>query len=295
MLFNLSFKKSISLGLIITLYLNLSAQNNNNNSLCWKITGPGLAQPSYVFGTIHLISKKDFFLSKPVETAFKSCKTLALEVDLNMDKETKKEVGKSAILPSGKTIDEFCSAEELKILKSFMTDTVKISGLKIKLYSRLKPIYLQSILLKEQLKGVKSYEETFAKKAKKNNMNQVGLEPINLQMKILDTIPVEQQIKDMITSIKEGKASIRNFNEMIQVYKAQNIEKLHELTISEDSGIANFEDVFLNNRNESWIPVIEQLAKKQATFIAVGAAHLGGEKGVLNLLKLKGYKVEPIF
>lgn len=292
-MFNL--KKTVSLGFIITLYLNLSAQNNGNKSLCWKVSGNGLSQPSYVFGTIHLISKKDFFLSKSTEDAFKSCKTLALEVDLNMDKDTKREVGKSAILPAGKTINDYCTAEELKVINSFMSDTVKISGLKIKLYSRLKPIYLQSILLKEQLKADKSYEETFAKKAKKNKMNQVGLEAIDLQMKILDTIPVETQIKDMVTSIKEGKASIRNFNEMILVYKAQDIEKLYSLTIGEDSGIANFEDVFLNNRNESWIPVIENLIKKQATFIAVGAAHLGGEKGVLNLLRAQGYTIEPVF
>lgn len=292
-MFNL--KKSVTLGFILTLYLNLSAQTTGNNSLCWKITGPGLSQPSYVFGTIHLISKTDFFLSKASESAFKTCKTLALEVDLNMDKETKKEVGKSAILPSGKVIDDFCTTEELAVIKSFMSDSVKISGLKIKLYSRLKPIYLQSILLKEQIKGAKSYEETFAKKAKKNKMNQVGLEAIDLQMKILDTIPVQTQIKDMVTSIKKGKASIRNFNEMIQVYKAQNIEKLYQLTIGEDSGIANFEDVFLNNRNESWIPVIEDLIKKQPTFIAVGAAHLGGQKGILNLLKAKGYTIEPVF
>ena len=59
--------------------------------------------------------------------------------------------------------------------------------------------------------------------------------------------------------------------------------------------IANFEDVFLNNRNQSWIPVIEDLIKKQPTFIAVGAAHLGGNKGVISLLKSKGYIVEPVF
>jgi uncharacterized protein YbaP (TraB family) len=126
-------------------------------------------------------------------------------------------------------------------------------------------------------------------------MNQVGLEAIDLQMKILDTIPIQTQINDMVTSINEGKASIRTFNEMIEVYKTQNIEKLHQLTVSEDSGIANFEDVFLNNRNQSWIPVIEDLIKKQPTFIAVGAAHLGGNKGVISLLKSKGYIVEPVF
>jgi uncharacterized protein YbaP (TraB family) len=67
------------------------------------------------------------------------------------------------------------------------------------------------------------------------------------------------------------------------------------MTISEEGNFEQFEDVFLNHRNESWIPEIEKLVKLQPTFIAVGAAHLGGEKGVLNLLRQKGYSIEPIF
>jgi uncharacterized protein YbaP (TraB family) len=294
-MFSFNLKKSVSLGLLLALYVHAVGQTNNVNSLCWKVTGPGLSSPSYVFGTIHLIEKKDFFLTKSAEDAFKSCKTLALEVDLNMDKETKREVGREAILPNNKTIFDYCTDAQAQFVQSFLKDSVKMSGLKIKLYARLKPFYMQSLILKEQMKGTKSYEETFAKMAKKKKMNQVGLEAITLQMKILDTVSIESQMKEMIQSISEGKAGIGAFNEMITVYKEQNIEKLHQLTISEESSFDQFEDVFLNNRNQSWIPEIEKLAKLQPTFIAVGAAHLGGEKGVLNLLRLKGYQVEPIF
>ncbi len=291
----IKYIKSWSFILYITFSFSGFSQTTNTNALCWKVSGQGLSKPSYVFGTIHLISKQDFFLSPQVEKVFSECNTLALEVDLNMDNETKKVVGKSAILPDGKTISDFCTPQEYQIIKSFMTDSVKLSGLKMKLYSRLKPVYLQSALLKEQLKDSKSYEEVFAKKAKKNKMNQVGLESVALQMSVLDTIPVETQISEMLKSIKEGKANIRIFNEMIQVYKSQNIEKLHDITTAEDSGLSGFEDAFLYNRNQNWIPVIENLVKNQATFIAVGAAHLGGEKGVLNLLRIKGYILEPVF
>ncbi len=294
-MFRFNFKKSVSLSLLIAWYVHALAQSNQANSLCWKVTGPGINNPSYVFGTIHLIPKKDFFLSKPAEEAFKSCKTLALEVDLNMSKETKKEVGMAAILPDNKTIFDYCTTAEAELIQSFLRDSVKMSGLKIKLYSRLKPFYLQSLVLKEQLKATRSYEETFAKMAKKKKMNQVGLEDITLQMKILDTVSIASQIKEMLQSINKGAAGIRTFNEMIVVYKEQNIEKLHHMTISEEGNFEQFEDVFLNHRNERWIPEIEKLVKQQPTFIAVGAAHLGGEKGVLNLLRQKGYSVEPIF
>lgn len=288
-------KKLSPLLLFLFLGINVFAQDASQKSLCWKISGNGLNQDSYVFGTIHLIGKKDFFMPKGTEDAFNKCKTLALEVDLNMDKETKKNVGKSAVLPDGKTLEDFCTAEQYKIIKSFMVDTIKMAGIKIKLYSRLKPIYLQSVLLKEQLKGSKSYEETFVKKAKKKKMNQIGLEEIALQMRVLDTIPVDKQVSEMVKSIVEGKAGIRNFNEMIEVYKSQDLEKLHQLTVSGDNEISGFEDIFLTNRNESWIPVIEKQIKIQPTFIAVGAAHLGGSNGVLNLLKQKGYTITPVF
>jgi uncharacterized protein YbaP (TraB family) len=63
---------------------------------------------------------------------------------------------------------------------------------------------------------------------------------------------------------------------------------------SESSQINNFNQDFLDVRNKNWIPVIESQIKVNSTFIAVGAAHLPGENGVINLLKMKGYTVEPV-
>ena len=59
-MFRFNFKKSVSLGLLIAWYVHALAQSNQANSLCWKVTGPGINNPSYVFGTTHLIPKKDF-------------------------------------------------------------------------------------------------------------------------------------------------------------------------------------------------------------------------------------------
>jgi uncharacterized protein YbaP (TraB family) len=282
---------------IVTLLFVLATLSGNaqiENSLLWKIEGNGLETPSYLFGTIHLITQKDFFITTATQKAFESCKTLALEVDLNMNKETKKEISKSALLPSGKVIDDYCTNEELNLIKSFMADTIKVSALKIKLYSRFKPIYLQSILLQEQLKNSTSYEKNFAKKAKKNKMNQVGLETITVQLKMMDTIPIDYQIKEMAKSIKDGKANIRYFNELIATYKSQNIDKLHQLAIDDGSVTSNFADVLFNKRNTEWIPSIEGLVRKQPTFIAVGAGHLAGDKGVINLLRARGYTLTPV-
>ena len=61
-----------------------------------------------------------------------------------------------------------------------------------------------------------------------------------------------------------------------------------------DEGIAEYEDLLLNTRNKNWIPVMGKMMLEQPTFFAVGAGHLGGEQGVVSLLRKEGYTVKPI-
>jgi hypothetical protein len=79
----------------------------------------------------------------------------------------------------------------------------------------------------------------------------------------------------------------------VQLYKDQDIEGMQRQA-SEDPEIAGFEQILLINRNRNWIPVMERMMAEKPTFFAVGAGHLGGANGVLQLLKTAGYTVEPI-
>ena len=63
---------------------------------------------------------------------------------------------------------------------------------------------------------------------------------------------------------------------------------------SEGGVIKDEQSVFLDNRNNNWVPQIETLIKNNRTFIAVGAAHLGGPNGVIRLLEARGYTLKPI-
>jgi uncharacterized protein YbaP (TraB family) len=69
---------------------------------------------------------------------------------------------------------------------------------------------------------------------------------------------------------------------------------LYEAVTAESNEIPDFNQNFLVKRNTNWIPIIEKQISKKATFIAVGAAHLPGENGVIQLLKSKGYQVVPV-
>jgi len=79
----------------------------------------------------------------------------------------------------------------------------------------------------------------------------------------------------------------------VSIYRSQDLEKLMEATTA-DPAMGNHLDVLLYNRNRNWIPVIEDYLKSEVIFIAVGAGHLPGEYGVVNLLREQGYVLKPL-
>ncbi len=80
---------------------------------------------------------------------------------------------------------------------------------------------------------------------------------------------------------------------MVKAYTAEDINQLYEV-IAENEMMGNFNELMLDNRNRNWIPVMEKNMKENQVFFAVGSGHLGGENGVINLLRTQGYELKPI-
>jgi hypothetical protein len=80
---------------------------------------------------------------------------------------------------------------------------------------------------------------------------------------------------------------------MVEIYKSKDINKLHQMA-TDDKDFGEYEAVLLNDRNKNWVPVIVNQAQQKPTFFAVGAGHLGGANGVINLLRQQGLSVKPI-
>ena len=97
----------------------------------------------------------------------------------------------------------------------------------------------------------------------------------------------------MLTADDLNENPLDSYNKMLKFYKSQNLDSLKILMDEDDSMIEISED-FLKNRNADWIPKIEKLIRESPVFIAVGAGHLAGKDGVLNLLKENGYTITPV-
>ncbi len=264
-----------------------------DNSLLWEIKSPQINKSSFLYGTIHMVKKEDFKLKEKVKRSFNSCTKLALEVDLNMSLKTKMDVAMSTLLPNNKSIDEFMSKDEFMKLKVYAVDSVGISEKKFNKYTRLKPFYFSSILIKESLGKIKSYDEEFHKMSSKNKMSEIGLESIQSQLKIIDQTSIQDQVKMLLEGLENEEAN--SFDQMVKAYNEEDIKTLYKIITNESTDIKDFQYNFIDKRNQSWISVIEKTINIEPTFIAVGAGHLYGEKGVINLLKKQGYDVNPVF
>lgn len=270
------------------------------NALLWKIEGNGMTAPSYLYGTIHMIAKESFFWPKGTLAAFEESEKVMFEVDLNDMFDMGKQMGlmTKAFMDDNKTLADLYSEEDYAMVKGHFEEM----GLPMMFLEKLKPMFLTVFASGDVEFGkgfgedsdIKSYEMEFFDLAKDSKKNVSGLETIEYQMSVFDSIPYSAQADMLLETIKSSNTEDDAFKEMIQMYKDQNITKMVTYMSEEEEGIQGYEDVLLYTRNRNWIPVMVENMKNAQVFFAVGAGHLGGKDGVIDLLKNEGYKLTPI-
>jgi len=267
------------------------AQPTNGKTLLWEIKGNGLQKPSYLFGTIHIICKEDFVLTENVRSKWNNADQVFLELDMD-DPKLQMNLMKMMQLPKGITLKSIFGNDQYLKLDLFFKENI---GMSVEAMNGYKPMMLMSLLYMKLLpcKETASYEEELIKLAKIQKKNIFGLESIEEQMGVFDSIPDEQEAESIIQMIDEHEKSDNELRQMISLYKNKDVEALYQFAI-ESPSTKGYEQLFLYNRNRSWIPVMGTALKQGACFFAVGAAHLGGEEGLINLLRKAGYEVNPV-
>ena len=258
--------------------------------LLYKVEGKNLKEPSYVYGTIHIMPKKEFVISESIKAAFKSCNQLVMEIDLNTDLKTQIEIAQSSMLPEGKTIADITTKENSERIRKFCIDSLNWKESKYNKMSRFRPFFLSSLIVNELIGKSKSYEIEFKKLAKKNKMHVTGLETIQFQMKLMNEVSDEEHIKMLLPSLTKDNSE---FNKLLSAYLKEDLDLLGTLMNNAELS-PEFYSKLIVNRNQMWIPIISELIQNKSTFIAVGAAHLAGNEGVLNLLRRAGYSVTVV-
>jgi uncharacterized protein YbaP (TraB family) len=275
---------------ITTTTTSLLAQKLKNSTL-WKIEGSGLNKASYLFGTIHITC--DATLENDVIKALDETKQIVLEIDMD-DPDMQDKMMKGMYMKDGKTLKSIVNDEDYQAIDSLFISKM---GISVKMIENVKPFFLTSMLYPKFIDcPMESFEAELMKVAKEQNEEIFGLETNDDQINVFEVIPYEDQVKDLVRTAKDNMAYDKaNFAKLLSIYKDENItDMLNIMNDDNYSSVAEYQDELLDNRNINWIPKIKEYAEKQATFFGVGAGHLAGENGVINLLRQAGYTVTAV-
>lgn len=266
-------------------------------TLLWRITGNGITQPSYLFGTIHVLCKEDALLSDSLRMAIRRSQGIYFEVDMdNLVEMMGAMTGMK--MKNDTTLADLLDKDKYQQVKTYFTK--KGGLLPFSMLEQYKPFLAASMLMQDNLPCDQNIamEQVIMNEAKKNKKKINGLETLAYQMSIFDSIPYKQQADLLVKYIDADTASVNtaleDYKTMVNAYKAQDLEKLEALINQEDMGIANFEDLLLNNRNRNWVLKLKTLLRDKTFVIAVGAGHLPGKNGLIQLLREAGYTIEPV-
>ncbi len=264
------------------------------SGVLYKITGKNLKKPSYLFGTIHLICEKDMFSKEKLNALIDETGQIMLETDF-LDSAAMAKAAAASKMPDGKTVKELMSPEEYARIDDYFKTYLGISYDNL---NSIKPMFATiAVLSSPKILGCQPpvvYDYLLATTAVAKKKPLIGLESMDAQMSVVDSVPLEQQIRELKEAAANPEKNIAEFKTLTQTYLSQNSDQLYDLLVREMKKTGYSEAKMLDNRNINWIPVIEKNIAVTSSFIAVGGGHLGGKNGVVSLLRAKGYTLTPI-
>ncbi len=276
---------------LLTLITGLSFSQELEKSLLWKISGNGLKQDSYLFGTIHITC--DANLDENTIKALSVTKQLYLELDMD-DKSMQMQMMKHMMMKDGVKLSTLLNAEDLKIVDDFLKKNMNMS---VKMFDSFKPFIITTMLYPKMIDcSFQSVESELMKVSKEQNEEVFGLESVEEQMKVFDNISYQVQAEELLKMAKSDLSKDKEeMKKMMTIYQNKDIEGMLKMMDDSDNKITSEnQEVLLNNRNKNWIPLMMKIMSEKPTFFGVGAGHLAGDEGVIKLLRKQGYKVEAV-
>jgi len=287
--------------LIVIFFLATSAALAQQfQPLLFKVSGNGLKQPSWVFGTYHLLGASYIDQFPAVKNALNEAKGIVVETRLSQANPYKMV---AFLLMKDNSISAMLDTNAYAAVSD---DLKRFYGTRLQTFDQMKPAVVSTMLLaayarewdtvisKNSGKELDAWFEVLGDSMKKQI---TPLESIDdqLRMLFLDT-DEERQAADLVMLVNRKTSSAQSFNRMTRGYYSGNLDSIWAAVNQGDTDSVPFMDQerLLTARNRRWLGEVISLMKGSSQFVAVGAAHLAGPEGLITLLREKGYKVEQV-
>ena len=268
------------------------------HTLLWQISGKNLSKPSYLFGTMHVLCADDARLSDSLRAVISRCDEVYFEIDLSKmtDLGAMMNSIKYMRMNDSKRLSDLIDSASYRKVKAYFSQHA--SMLPFGMLERFKPMLISAMIEETDMecKSTDGMELMIMQEMRQYNNKPVnGLETIEFQAGIFDSIPYEEQAKELVNYI-DSAAEYKQMNQdLATVYRNQDLDKIDALTAKGDPGMSKYMDLLLYDRNRKWAKALDGgLFSGKSLLVAVGAAHLPGENGVINLLRKEGYTLNPV-
>jgi len=264
------------------------------NSPLWEVSGNGLTTPSYLFGSLKFTHEKEFRVPPIVAEKIKASKIFAIEDQV--DHHAQHELNSALHFPKGESLASALKLEEYKEVLTFFEKEFHLSKVSFESkYGKMKPLALSIAMTRMSLGGkVKFYDIELLNIAIKNKVKTFSLEPVEREAQALNAYPMLNQTRALLYSIEHFEDQKMQFQKLMSAYPLGTLDEIFEYSLHPTEGNPIFIDEFYSKRNEEWAPKLEKMMKESPSFICVGVSHLEGPRGLLALLKSKGYTLTSV-
>jgi uncharacterized protein YbaP (TraB family) len=264
-------------------------------AFAWKATGrQGVV---YLVGSVHLLSKDFYPLNPALETAYKDSSLLVEEVDLG---EMAQPDGQFALLsrgmlPGNQTLDTVLSPPTRALLQKYLPDLGPMSDAVKKFKPWFAALTIESLeWMKDGFDPNLGLDKHFYDRAVADGKKVEGFETMAFQVGLFDDMPMDQQDKLLASMLKDIDTEKANMAKLIAAWRDGDAATVERIVLTELKGDPAVYKRMLVDRNNAWIPKIEQLFPRGRVLVIVGAAHLVGPDGLLSQLRAKGYTIEQM-
>lgn len=275
----------------------------NGKGIFWKIEKDGTA-PSWLLGTMHVTDPRVLSMPKGASEAFATATTVIVESDEIIDE--KKSAAAILMRPDltmfadNKTINDFLDADE----RAQLEQGLKARGIPLTLVAKMKPWMIASFValpaceMTRKAAGASFLDKKLAEDAVSQGKTLKGLESLVEQLAAMDSLPTELHLRALIETLALGKTIDDVLATTTDLYLSGDtgmimpmMKAVSEDVASEDASYADFEQRIIIDRNKTMATRAEPILGRGNAFMAVGALHLAGDEGLVELLKRQGFSV----
>lgn len=286
--------KYFSLGAVF-LATSITSLSSYAQSSVWQVSKGN--DHIYIGGTVHILPPSEFPLPDEFSQAYKKSDSIVLETKLPDEGDTafQMKMMQQVSYSGGKTIANKISAGTEKQLTEYLASL----GMQLPMVEKFKPGFLMTMFAmleaqRAQLSG-EGVDIFYSKQAKNDKKAINYFESVEFQLDMIAKLGEGDEDRFIKSNLKQMKGFKEQFSGLLSAWRTGDEDKIYELGVKPMSEDPKTVKAMLTDRNQNWIPQIEAMfGDKDKEFVLVGVAHLVGDKSVLQLLEVKGYKVEKL-